>query len=440
MIEVLNFDGLVGPSHNYGGLAEGNLASNQHQGEISSPRVAALQGLEKMRELHQAGLPQGFIPPPLRPDLTLLHRAGFHGSPAQQLQQAWEKAPKLLEACYSASAMWAANSATVTASVDSIESRLQITPANLISSLHRSIEAQSNQRFFAHCFNDKAHYSLHPPLPSQTAFADEGAANHCRLSDMDGEMGLNLFIYGRSATESPTLKYPARQSKLACESLIRQHQIKNGHWLLLQQTPKAIDSGAFHNDVVAVAHRNMIFLHEEAFIHQADVLKQLRNFSQQWQAPLYIFEVSANELSLSEAVSTYLFNSQLVSRAHNEMILIAPEESRSSARAATICEKLVAAENPITEVRFVDLRQSMNNGGGPACLRLAVPLTDIEKAGLNDAFLISETRYHQLRAWIKRHYRDQLAANDLRDPLLRLEMIEALEDLAKIFAIPHYYD
>ncbi|MGA8031441.1 MAG: N-succinylarginine dihydrolase, partial [Casimicrobiaceae bacterium] len=44
----MNFDGIPGPTHNYSGLAQGNLAAERNAQQVSNPREAALQGLEKM--------------------------------------------------------------------------------------------------------------------------------------------------------------------------------------------------------------------------------------------------------------------------------------------------------------------------------------------------------------------------------------------------------
>ncbi|EGF31557.1 Succinylarginine dihydrolase, partial [Oxalobacteraceae bacterium IMCC9480] len=53
-----NFDGLVGPSHNYAGLSFGNVASFNNVKSVSSPKQAALQGLAKMRALAARGFAQ----------------------------------------------------------------------------------------------------------------------------------------------------------------------------------------------------------------------------------------------------------------------------------------------------------------------------------------------------------------------------------------------
>ncbi|WP_415895502.1 N-succinylarginine dihydrolase [Neptuniibacter sp. PT34_22] len=437
---TLNLDGLVAPNHHYAGLAQGNLASQQHQGEISSPKDAALQGLEKMWMLHQLGIPQGIIPPPMRPDLALLYAAGFRGSDEQLLDQAWHKAPQLLTACYSASAMWAANSATCSASQDTRDRHLHFTPANLNSSIHRSLETKHNYQFFQTCFDDHDRFSIHVPLPSQSIFADEGAANQIRLNSPCDQDALNLFIYGREGSLNASTRFPARQTRLASESIIRQHQLEQNRSILIQQNPIAIDHGAFHNDVVAVGHLNFLFLHEQAFKEQNEVLNNLRLKSCHWQDALKIFEVSSSKLSLQEAVSTYLFNSQLIQKSDGSLLLLAPMESKLSTNASAVCEELIAADNPISEVQFVDLTQSMQNGGGPACLRLAVPITVEELSAMHQGILLTPALYESLKHWIGSHYRDRLSLEDLRDPRLISEIHSALSHLGELLKLPSFYN
>ena len=66
MLREINFDGIIGPSHNYAGLSYGNLAATRNAGHVSHPRAAALQGIAKMR----ANLDQGFSCP-IRAPITL---------------------------------------------------------------------------------------------------------------------------------------------------------------------------------------------------------------------------------------------------------------------------------------------------------------------------------------------------------------------------------
>mgnify|MGYP001395381545 CR=1 FL=1 len=75
LVEI-NFDGIVGPSHNYAGLSLGNIASASHKGDPSFPRAAALQGIAKMRGNMERGLAQGFLLPLPRPNDGLLRAIG----------------------------------------------------------------------------------------------------------------------------------------------------------------------------------------------------------------------------------------------------------------------------------------------------------------------------------------------------------------------------
>lgn len=436
---ILNLDGLVGPSHFYGGLALGNIASSLHKGDLSSPKKAALQGLEKMWALHNLGLPQGIVPPPLRPNLSLLQQLGFSGTPASIIQQSYRETPELLAACYSASSMWAANSATITPSSDATDHRLHITPANLNSALHRSQEAEESFRYFRTYFNDNTLFHCHSPLPSQRSFADEGAANHIRLHDPTGDDFIHLFIYGDNNTETPSTAYPARQNRLASEAIIRRHNIPVEKVLLIQQNQIAIDKGAFHNDVVAVGHGNFLLLHELAFADQASVIKQLRQKTQHWQQPPCIYQVDQKSLSLEEAIHSYLFNSQLISLPAGQTVMIAPLESQKSPSTLHVIQRLLEENTPLSDVRYFDLRQSMNNGGGPACLRLAIPITETELAAVDSRILMSDTLYSTLNHWINRHYRDRLSFQDLADPLLYSEIRDALCELNNLLHLEPLY-
>src|SRR5450432_3967675 len=125
-----NFDGIVGPTHNYGGLAAGNIAATKNAGRRSNPRQAALQGLAKMSFVHGLGVGQAVLPPQERPSLSMLRRLGFTGRDEDVLARAaaWDHG-HLLRNCSSASAMWTANAATVAPSADTDDGRVHLTPA-----------------------------------------------------------------------------------------------------------------------------------------------------------------------------------------------------------------------------------------------------------------------------------------------------------------------
>jgi succinylarginine dihydrolase len=195
----INFDGLVGPTHNYAGLSYGNLASQKNLNDPSHPLQAALQGLEKMRFLHDLGIVQAVLPPQDRPDVAVLRRLGFSGSDADVLATAAKENPALLASCTSASAMWAANAATVSPSSDTADGRVHFTPANLITQFHRSLEGSQTAATLRAIFADDACFAHHPPLPAAMHFSDEGAANHMRLGLAHGHRCAEVFIFGRSA-------------------------------------------------------------------------------------------------------------------------------------------------------------------------------------------------------------------------------------------------
>jgi len=423
-IEV-NFDGIVGPTHNYAGLSFGNVASVAHGGSVSHPREAALQGLAKMKYLHDLGVRQAVLPPQPRPELATLRRLGFGGSDADVLWRASREEPRLLAAVYSGSAMWTANAATVSPSADSEDGRVHFTPANLITQLHRSIEPPFTAALLRRIFPEGEVFAHHEPLPATDQFADEGAANHMRLCRSHGQRGVEVFVYGRGGTSAQRpAKYPARQTREACEAIARGHKIPPVHRLIVQQNPAAIDAGAFHNDVVAVSNERVLLCHALAFAGNA--LAEIRQ-SLSWE-PTIIAAAEA-ELSLADAVQSYVFNSQLVTLPDGAMALIAPVECRDHPRVQAFLQRVLAEDNPIRAVHYLDVRQSMFNGGGPACLRLRVVLTDEQLRAVHAGVMLDEALYAKLVASVKRHYREMLSAADLADPVLMRETAAALADL-----------
>jgi succinylarginine dihydrolase len=435
----LNMDGLVGPTHHYAGLSDGNLASLAHANRPANPAAAALQGIAKMRLLHQMGIKQAVLPPHQRPNLHLLHQLGFHGTSAEQVRAARLADPRLLSACYSASSMWAANTATVSSSLDSQNARVHFTAANLVSNLHRHQEADFSHLLLKRLFHDEAYFQHHLVLPKTLITADEGAANHSRLCAHHEAPGLNLFVYGRVALKPTTgpKRFPARQTQEACQVIARNHQLNPAYVVYAQQHPNAIDAGVFHNDVIATANEHVLFLHEHAFLDQKKVLDELHKKA---SFPIHLIEVSENEISLADAVSSYLFNSQLVTLAHQKMALFAPTECEKNPLIFSFLENLVeSSTNPITEVHYLDLKQSMQNGGGPACLRLRVPLTEDEYCAMHQGVLVSEARLDTLEKWVKTHFRDTLHAKDLEDNAFINECFTALDELTTLLELGSIY-
>jgi succinylarginine dihydrolase len=437
----LNMDGLVGPTHNYAGLALGNVASINNALSIANPQAAALQGLAKMRLLFDMGLKQAVLPPHQRPNLHLLHQFGFSGSPKEQITKAYKTAPELLSACYSASSMWTANAATVSASTDTQDHKVHFTAANLISNLHRHQEADFSHQLLSFIFADPVYFTHHPVVPKSSVTSDEGAANHNRLCKDHKHEAINLFVYGKQGLRTnkiATKLYPARQTKEASEAVARNHLLNPSKVLFAQQNPEAIDMGVFHNDVISVANESVYLIHEQALYEQKKILTQLRNIA---SFPVTIIELKSKQISIDEAVKTYLFNSQLITRPNtNDMVLIAPIECQSHIRIKNCIDQLIArTDNPISTVFYLDLKQSMRNGGGPACLRLRVPLNTNELAAMHQSILICNPLLEKLERWILKKYRTELKISDLIDPQLIEESFSALDELTQILKLGSIY-
>lgn len=438
MTEV-NFDGLVGPTHHYGGLSVGNVASQRSAHTVSNPKEAAKQGLRKMKLLHDLGVPQGVLPPHARPAVEVLRAIGFSGSDEDVLRRAERSDPRLLAACCSASSMWAANAATVCPKADSSDGKTHFTPANLRSNFHRAIEAPTTSRILRAVFPDPDLFVHHAPLPAVELFGDEGGANHTRFASNGSQRGVQLFVYGRShlAPSAPApVRYPARQTLEASRAVARLHRLERSRVVFAKQSAEAINAGAFHNDVVSVGHRDVFLLHERAFHDQASVKDEIVAKAGR---ELRLFEVAASEVSLDEAVRTYLFNSQLVTLPSGNMALIAPSECRDSRPVWGLLQRLVDEQSFLERIEVVDLRQSMKNGGGPACLRLRVELDGEELSRTNPGALLDHDLYERLDAWIDAHYRDRLEEADLADPHLLRESRAALDELCELLRLGSIY-
>jgi len=437
-VTATNFDGLPGPTHNYSGLAHGNLAAERNAQQVANPREAALQGLAKMRALAARGYPQAVLPPQERPDVRALRALGFAGDDADVIAQAGRDAPEILAACSSAASMWVANAATISAAADCADGRVHFTPANLVTHFHRSLEAATTTRVLQAIFDDASRFCVHPPLPAAPQFADEGAANHTRFAPQVAAAGVELFVYGRRGFGGGTApaRFPARQTREASEAIARRHGLDPARTLFVQQRPDAIDGGVFHNDVVAVGERTFLFCHERAFVEQDRMLDQLADAI---GGAFRVVVIREDELPLADAVATYLFNSQLLPRPDGRFLLVAPAECRAHRATSLILDRLLADDTPIADVLTFDLRQSMRNGGGPACLRLRVPLSAEDRAAVRANVFLDGNLEQALDDWIRRHYRDRLASTDLRDPALLDESRRALDELTHLLRLPSVY-
>lgn len=438
-VEV-NFDGLVGPTHNYAGLSVGNVASLKSAKNISNPRQAARQGLKKMKSLHDMGMIQGVLAPQERPDINTLRRLGFTGSDGRVLEDASKKIPELFNACCSASSMWTANAATISPSSDTGDHRVHFTPANLSNKFHRSIEPVVTGNVLKAMFSNTNYFVHHEHLPEHDFFGDEGAANHTRFCGNYDDQGVEFFVYGRQALSADARapqRFPARQTLEASQAIARLHQLNGDRTVFAQQNPEVIDQGVFHNDVIAVGNQNVLFHHQEAFLNTASVYAELQK--KMGETPMHFIEVKTADISVSQVVNTYLFNTQLITLPSGEMAVIAPTESQENASVFEYLSSLTTLGTPIKQINYFDVKQSMKNGGGPACLRLRVVLNTAEREAMNSHVLMSNALFITLNQWIDKHYRDVLSSDDLRDPLLLSESRTALDELTQILNLGAVY-
>ena len=413
LVEI-NFDGIVGPSHNYAGLSFGNLAATAHAGDVSYPRAAALQGLAKMRSNLALGLAQGFFVPLPRPNPAWLD--------ALAADETLE--PALLAGAWSASSMWTANAATVSPAPDTADGRCHLTVANLVTMPHRAHEWPDTLRQLGLAFADRQHFAVHGPVPS--CFGDEGAANHMRLASAHERPGLEIFVYGRSGG-----RFPTRQHEQASRIVARRHGLEPERVLFLEQSEEAIAAGAFHNDVVAVANERIVFAHERAFADPAGAWQAMADKFPEAE----IVAVPDSAISLDEAVRSYLFNAQLVTLPEGEPALVIPDTAQASLPVRTFLDALVASNGPIRRVVAVNVRQSMANGGGPACLRLRVVA---DPATVDPRFLLNDAKADAIEGLVARHWPQQIDPGDLGSEALagsvvaaRATLLEAL-DLAEL--------
>ncbi len=447
----VNFDGVIGPTHNYSGLSYGNLASVNSREFHSNPKQAALQGLEKMWYLATHGVKQALLPPQERPHILTFKQIGFQGTDAEILEKVAKTSPDIFRACSSSSSMWAANAATVAPSTDTADGKVHFTPANLVSKFHRAIEHPTTSRILRSIFSNDHYFVHHSALLSHSSLGDEGAANHTRFCTDYGEEGIHLFVYGRSAFRSVShepKKFPARQTLESSQAIVRLHQLQQQNVVFAQQNPEAIDAGVFHNDVVSVGNKNVFFYHESAFVSQENVLSELNEKFKRVSekagknvSELIFIPVDSAQVSLEDVIRSYLFNTQLIQPPDQSgMLLIAPKECEEVSSVQKYLEQLLSdPSSPIQSVEYFDLRQSMQNGGGPACLRLRVVLNAEEIAKSNLGVFLNERLYIQMTHWIGKHYRDRMSWEDLSDPRLLNEVQTALDELTQILQLGSIY-
>jgi succinylarginine dihydrolase len=335
----------------------------------------------------------------------------------------------------SASSMWVANSATVVPSTDSENGKLNLLTANLNFAHHRRIEAPQTFITLNKIFNDTSKFLIHSPIDSDGELDDEGAANHTRFCNSYDAEGLHFFVYGRShdnSTASPQ-QYPARQTYEASKQVADIMQIKNA--VFAQQSAESIDAGVFHHDVIGVGNKDLYFYHESALANQAETIVKLQD---SFKGNLKLICIRESEIPLRVAVETYLFNSQLVEYKTGHM-LIAPTRCRRNPLVKKYLQSITHSSNPIKKVRYANLEQSLWNGGGPACLRLRVTMTESEYNSLHPGVIFTDKLHLRLRKWVNKYYEGNLIHADLYVPSYIHKCRDALHELTEILDLGCIY-
>jgi len=456
LVEV-QFDGIIGPTHHFGGLGVGNVASLASRAKESYPRAAALEGAAKMDLVASLGIPQFFLPPLVRPNWDFLVRCGLIDSKqrfdrakqVEALRRCAEESPMLLSAAYSSSFMWTANAGTFCPGTDASDGVSRLVLANLSSSLHRGMEAVERYQQFSDLFRGCEKVQVCLPIPAVDPLRDEGAANHMRFAAphaMQSSLGLHVFVHGIShhgishhgASNLPEVRhgggavdgagtvsslgnsFRSRQSSLASHAVSNFMRLPVGQRIYALQSRKAIDAGVFHNDVIATSNRNLFLYHADAFENGDRIVDEiLASYEKLFGEPIYSIRINADSIPLNEAVQTYLFNSQIVSLPNGGMHMVCPAHCEQSSAVRELIGSWVRdARNPICGVNYVHLNESMANGGGPACLRLRM---DWPTGWLTGSSMPSLAKYRwddgasqKIKDWIARFYPERLVFEDFQ--------------------------
>jgi len=383
----------------------------------------------------EQGIPQGFFLPHERPNLNTLRALGFGGTDEEVINRAAKLNPALLKNVYSASSMWTANAATFSPSIDSYDQNIHITPANLNTMFHRSIEPRFTKIQLELMFGGVA--QVHDPIKNISGYGDEGAANHLRISAQHLKPGFQIFVYGSSGFELQQ-GIIARQAEEISQAVSTQHQLDPDRVLFLKQNEQAINSGSFHNDIVSLANEEVFIFHQEAFADRVELERVLHHLKDHVKG-FHPIEILSEDIALDDLVSSYLLNSQLITVKNNEMMILLPEEVQNHLNCMRWLEE-IKSSSPIKHIEFVDIRQSMMNGGGPACLRFKTVVNSDEFDQVNEKFLLSPKKLMDLRALVSKHYRDKLNPEDLLDIKLMQESLTFLDELTQLLELGSIYD
>ena len=182
--------------------------------------------------------------------------------------------------------------------------------------------------------------------------------------------------------------------------------------MLVEQSRAAVDAGAFHNDVVAVSNLELMLAHPDAFTDFANVQAAVCGGLPGAKV------VAVEGLPLADAIASYLFNSQLISLPEGGMAMVLPAEVRDNHTASRALDAALGQAGDVRKTVFVDVRESMRNGGGPACLRLRVPVSAADQAAIHPGYILDEARLDRLARLIETHWPVAVAPADLSNPAL----------------------
>ena len=318
--------------------------------------------------------------------------------------------------------------------MDNIDNAIHITVANLNSMMHRSIEPKFTYKMLKRILNKKV--NINKSLLNLPNIGDEGAANHIRIAERHNVPGYQIFVY--SSENISHAKTIERQSLIGSKLIARKNCVEDQRVFYLQQSNRAIRYGSFHNDIVSTANENIFIYHEEAFESTQElkvILAKLKKLVPNFK-PIKILN---SEIDLQTIVSSYLLNSQLISLPSGGMMFLLPSEVKQYPNCMQWLEK-ISAEEEIKKIKFIDVKQSMRNGGGPACLRLRMIFNENEISSVNKNFLLDDNKIDLLTNLIENKYRDRLQPDDLLDPNLADESLEILDALTKIFKTGSIYN
>jgi succinylarginine dihydrolase len=135
---------------------------------------------------------------------------------------------------------------------------------------------------------------------------------------------------------------------------------------------------------------------------------------------------------IGDAIRSYLFNSQLVTPPDGAMTLVAPTECRETPSVAAWIERHLASNGAIRRVNFVDVRQSMANGGGPACLRLRVAC---DPAEVDTRFLVDEAKLDRLAGLVAARWPEEIVSSEIQSAALIADIERARLSLLDLLGL-----